>query len=577
MTPSIYINLEDDVSKIVDRIKKERAAELILVCPKRCFLFNDSINLRLLKKQVDLIKKSVHILTMDERGQTYAKEAGFNLKFLPKVSKGGSMSDIGRTREPAKTVAEPEIKDPEKIIVKTKELPKPGIRIARPIVKAQAKTVNLEEVVETSPVAQDVLITPQKKADLETQDDIFPSELEADLEQEKKHGGLWKTVLGFLVFSVVLVIVLFLYVLPKGEVIIYPKSESLVRDLEITAGLNIQSPDSTKLVLPGSRVEESVKLTQKFESKGKKEVGSKAVGQVRIYNFTKLPLNLKASTTTLKLANRTYVLSADVNALKPTVYKNAKTKEIDPSSLGGPFEIIASEGGEEANAPGDTRLEITNQVMGSKPQLVYAKTDGPLIGGTSRYLSFVADTDVEEAKKRLAKSTLEKAQEKFKEKNLILAENGYAMDIQSFTTNKPAGSESPSFEATMEVKFSGLAINPKDLSDLVMDRIKQTLAENKTLEPVQSDEQVTFKYKEIDPKYELGVLSVHFQGKVWYNLTDNLSYYPAEFKGKTPEQVNDILSKDLEIDRVDITIVPSWQKTFPKILSSIKIKVEKGQ
>ena len=98
MVPSIYINLDDDVSKIVDRVKKEHSPEMVLVCPKRCFLFNDSINLRLLKKQTDLIKKTVHILTMDERGQTYAKEAGFNLKFLPKVSKVSSMSDIGSGR-----------------------------------------------------------------------------------------------------------------------------------------------------------------------------------------------------------------------------------------------------------------------------------------------------------------------------------------------------------------------------------------------------------------------------------------------------------------------------------------------
>jgi ABC-type transport system involved in Fe-S cluster assembly fused permease/ATPase subunit len=55
--PSIYINLEDDVSKIITRLKAQSARQVVLVCPKRCFLFNDSINLRLLKKQVDLLGK----------------------------------------------------------------------------------------------------------------------------------------------------------------------------------------------------------------------------------------------------------------------------------------------------------------------------------------------------------------------------------------------------------------------------------------------------------------------------------------------------------------------------------------
>jgi hypothetical protein len=37
MIPSIYINLEDDVPKVIARIKKEKNSSLVLVCPKRCF------------------------------------------------------------------------------------------------------------------------------------------------------------------------------------------------------------------------------------------------------------------------------------------------------------------------------------------------------------------------------------------------------------------------------------------------------------------------------------------------------------------------------------------------------------
>src|ERR1035438_9385080 len=99
--PSVYINLEDDVSKVLDRLRRHSSAQVVLVCPKRCLLFSDSINLRLLKKQADLIGKEVFILTMDERGQTYAKEAGFALKFLPKVSAGAvSVSDVRPMQRP---------------------------------------------------------------------------------------------------------------------------------------------------------------------------------------------------------------------------------------------------------------------------------------------------------------------------------------------------------------------------------------------------------------------------------------------------------------------------------------------
>ena len=70
--PSIYINLEDDVSKIIIRLKAPKLPQMVLVCPKRCFLFSDGINLKLLKKQTDALGKEIFILTMDEKGQGFS-------------------------------------------------------------------------------------------------------------------------------------------------------------------------------------------------------------------------------------------------------------------------------------------------------------------------------------------------------------------------------------------------------------------------------------------------------------------------------------------------------------------------
>jgi len=84
MVKSIYLNLEDDVAHISAKLKRALGDELVLVVPKKSQLFSDSINLRLLKKQADLLGKKVAIMTMDEAGQMYAKEAGFALKHLAK-------------------------------------------------------------------------------------------------------------------------------------------------------------------------------------------------------------------------------------------------------------------------------------------------------------------------------------------------------------------------------------------------------------------------------------------------------------------------------------------------------------
>ncbi len=563
MIPSIYINLDDDVSKIAARLQKEKSTEVVLVCPKRCFLFNDSINLRLLKKQTDLMKKSVSILTMDERGQMYSKEAGFTLKFLSNAPRSKIVSDINPVRSQALGI--------KKHTVVANEPDYSGV-VAEAVkeIKQTAKSVGnmARQPVKTVRQALRRTLTPK----ISVADNIFPKEIE-QIYKDKKRKRHWNRILaGFIVVCLFLGAALYFIILPKAEVFIIPKSENLTRDLEVSVATAIKNPDASRLVLPATKISEEIDLKKKFESKGKKDVGNKATGFVRIYNFTKNPLNLKAATTVLTLGSKSYYLANDIILLKPTGYKNSKTKEINEATLADPVEVVAMDAGESYNVPAGTRLEITNQILGSKPQILYAKTESPISGGTSRYLSVVLESDISNSQVSLKEAILEILQEKLKKQNLFLSDGSYSSEILQFTTDKAAGAQSPNFEASIKLKINGLAINANDLNKLVTDRISQTLASNKVLENRLKDDALAFKMKDLDLKNELGILAVHFQGKVWY-MVPNLDDYPKQLKGKTADEVNEILIKRDEVERIDVVLMPSWQKRFPWLESKIRLKI----
>ena len=588
MIPSIYINLEDDVSKIVERLKKEPAPEVVLVCPKRCFLFNDSINLRLLKKQTELLKKMVSILTMDERGQMYAKEAGFALRFLPKSPKAKSMSDIGAGIRPVKKAqAEPEPEGPTAVA----DLKKAAKKLAKETVKLLPQEpvvpLGLEEIKQTAKKlskAEAALVGTQEELEkpaggsvsprVDVQENIFPQEIESHYKDKQKGSGSWRWVVGFLVLAGALAAAVFLLVLPKGQVILVPKNDILVRDLEISYGTSVKAADSTKLVVPGTQVAEDLELKKTIDSQGKKEVGNRATGFVKIYNFTRLPLNLKAETTTLSLNGKNYNLVNDVSQLKPTGYKNPRTKEVDESTLGDAVEIIAAEGGDSYNLPAGTRLEISNKVFGSKPQVLYAKTDSPVDGGTSRYLSVVTDQDIAGAQEQLKGDGLAQVRSKLQDQGLVLPDDSYTLQVTQFNTDKAAGTQSPNFEADIKLKLTGLAIREAELRQLVFDRVNQTLSDNKTLDTKDGAYQLVYKTKQLDGNNQLGVLSVHFQGRVWYNLSAGTAELAKQLVNKTPDEANELLSKDNEIDRIDVVLSPSWQKRLPFLQNNIQIKIQ---
>ncbi|MBI5530884.1 MAG: hypothetical protein HY918_05335 [Candidatus Doudnabacteria bacterium] len=555
-TPSVYINLEDDVSKIVTRLKHQSAKQIVLVCPKRCFLFNDSINLRLLKKQTDMLGKEIFILTMDERGQLYAKEAGFGLKFLPKSHGSSAFSDVKISKKQPLTQQEPEEAETK----------------ANPITEVVGEIKHFAQNIlpEKQPVKRSAIVkSPVPK--VATLDRIFENEdFAQNTDPKAAKSKVYKSLVGLLVISVMVILVVYFLVLPKATVVVYPKSEPVTRDMEISLSSNIKELDPSKLVLPATAVSETVNVSHKYESQGKKQMGNKASGMVKIYNFTKLPINLKTSTTILTVGSKTYSLVNDVSGIKPTSYSNAKTKEIDQSSLGEPVEIVATSGGDDFNLPAGTRVEITNQVFGSNPQLLYAKTETEISGGTTRYLSVISQDDVDKSKEELLAEAMDDIKTKLAGSGQSLADKSYTLEVLQFTTDNQVGTETPSFQASMQIKVTGLAYATKDLKDLITQRIGQTLASNKSL-VYKDPESTTVKIKSYDATAQLAVLNVHFEGQAVFNI--ELPYLAPELVGKSKTEVYEILKSKAEIDRVDMTLAPSWQKKFPYLASKIKVTV----
>ncbi|HVY67640.1 MAG TPA: hypothetical protein VHA30_01945 [Patescibacteria group bacterium] len=554
MIPSIYLNLEDDVAKVITRLKHNTARQAVLVFPKRSLMFSDSINLRLLKKQVDLLGKEVFILTMDERGQLYAKEAGFALKFLPKTPAGRGVGDIRVARPQAPAAAVLPEKEPAAAIKRRAVL-----SVKRPAQK---------------PVLQAVAVSsPRPMTDVKINDSIFPRELEqqdrqAAAEQKKNHGH--KGLVAMLIISLLIVAALVLVVLPKAEVMIYPKTENVTRDMEISMSTNIGQVDSAALTMPAAKVDETVNVSGVFSSQGKQQVGNKADGTVKIYNFTGAPINLKASTTILTVGSKNYTLAADAFGIKPTSYSNAKTKEVNQDSLSPSVEVVAQDGGEDFNLPAGTRMEITNQVFGSRPQVLYAKTDTEISGGTTRYLSVIGQSDVDAAKNQLQSQAMQEIRDKLKGSGLVLPEQSYSFVVSQFTTDNPVGAQAPSFNASLQAKLSGLAYKDADLQSLISQRITQTIADNKTLVPKGQDA-VSVGVKNYDPVGQLATLNVHYEGLAVYEV--DLSNIENQLRGKNQAEVNQLLDARPEIDKIEITLAPSWQKTFPWLTKKIRVSV----
>lgn len=73
---TLYIDIDEEITSIIDRVRKSAANEIIVIAPKRALLLQSLVNLKLLKKEVERRKKKLMIVTQDKIGKKLIEKAG---------------------------------------------------------------------------------------------------------------------------------------------------------------------------------------------------------------------------------------------------------------------------------------------------------------------------------------------------------------------------------------------------------------------------------------------------------------------------------------------------------------------
>lgn len=549
MFKTVYCTIEDDVKTIAARLKTEPVSDFVLVFPKRSYIFSDPLNLKMLKKQLDILKKQARIMTMDERGQQAAVAAGFVLEPVPVRQPRGTAGDMvvrSRAVDRAEFLQQAE-PDPAAEIVAESEEPVVSTPVPEPV----------RPVARTKPIPR-----------VTVHDTIFsetPRRASAEVERIRERAQSSKK--RRFVLTGVLAIVLLVgsagavFALPRAQVVVVPKSEPVQRDMEIALSVETKAADVASLVLPAQYLDIVRPAEEKFEATGKKEVGTVARGTVRIFNLTGSSINLRAATTTLQANGRTFSFTKD------QLYIRSVTRAgLTNPNAGVVAEVVAGAAGEASNLPVGTKLEISNQVFGNKPDVLYAVVEEAFTGGNSRFVTTIEEADLVSARAALVAGVVDAIGLDMKAKGQLLAESAYTSEIANFSTDKPAGTESPTFTAKASVRVRGLAFEPLSLTELVRRRVAQVLPQTGRLQDASKD-RMSFQVKRLDVVGGTMALVVHLETRMFQVLdTQNLA---AELRGKTVSAGESVLLQKQPIASVRFDLWPKWYKKLPFLESRI--------
>lgn len=104
MHKTLYIDIDEEITSVIDRVRKAEAKEVIIVAPKNSTLLQSIVNLKLLKKEADRRKKQLLIITQDKVGKKLIEKAGI-------LAQAKAGSDLFLGSDPEEKPYEPKYAD----------------------------------------------------------------------------------------------------------------------------------------------------------------------------------------------------------------------------------------------------------------------------------------------------------------------------------------------------------------------------------------------------------------------------------------------------------------------------------
>ena len=620
MHQTIYIDVDEEITSILDRVRQEQVMDIFLVVPKGAMLLNSIINLKLLKKESEKMGKTVTIVAPnDKRAKTMIERAGikaedYNKRMNEQRPQMGSASEKIQTTQIDKAVA-------ESVGETQQQIKQGGLDVGstsffsketQTIVKQSQVGDNLSS--EQAPVKQTQAIpTKQDLLSQNNNTDQAWSEYKqsGQTREYTKEQGNMKGVKGesfreggkhsyfnngenvdnnkgkgFLVtffrkktlitsaslFIVVLLGAMSWYMInyPKLTLVIYPLKKDISQEVKLTVQDGLANIDIDEKNIPGEYLESSLEKTLEFDATGSKVLdknGAKAKGVVTILNyFSDKPQPLVKTTRVLSKSGKLFRLTKGVTVPGMDGEEPGKIEAF----------VQADRSGEEFNISKD-EFTIEGFKGGPKYEKFKVTSSDAMAGGItstdSKTQKVVSETDLDKARKDTLKAlddSLEEEISKRLDPDQEVVGSSVEKEIISNKSSHLVDTIADKFSYTIVYKIKVVAFYKDDMRQIVEKAVQDDLNRNYQLD---TDFTTEIKRGIVDLDKKTLTVYVNTEGIAWFEI--DKTKLKESIAGADSEETKKALNKDAGIQSAEIKPSPSWSTKVPSNLDKITIEIIK--
>lgn len=462
---TIYVDVDDEITGIIDKIENAKHDIVALVLPKRATMLQSIVNMRLLKRSADTAGKSVVLITSEVALLPLAGVAGLHAAKSLQSKPIIPPAPTSPAEKPDPSEEEPAVEEDDLDDIPTTL---DHHRSTGELAKAPADDEENEETI----VLDD--------AETEESKNKAASEKSTEAPKDKKikvpnfDRFRMFLVLGILgAIGFVVFIILAIFVLPKATINIKATSLPVSANLSLITSDSAKQLDLAKKIIPVTLKTTDQKVTQQVQATGQQNNGTKASGTVTLANCTVSPVTIPAgtgvSTNGLTFITQNSLSLTDGNFTGGGVCKST-------GSHVGSVSVISQGAGAKYNvAPSTFTVSGYSGVSGS--------SGSSMTGGTDNIITVVSQTDLDNAKAKITSGDADKFVKAFEDQ---LAQDGYYVLVATLKPSDPAVSSTPSVgqpasTATTNIKitYTVLAVKKMDLSSAVSDSLNKQMDKTK--------------------------------------------------------------------------------------------------
>ena len=536
----IYIDVEDDITAIIGKVKQSREKIVVLVPPKRIGVLQSAVNLRLLSRTTTQSGK--HLVLITTNGALTALAAAAK---IPVAKNLQSKPEIG--------AAPDEDADIEEDIIDGSQLPVG--ELARTADRGTAFTAVSpavdEAVRENAAEEKGGRTAPVRSRPVRTKSGVKVPNFDSFRKKLLLIGAGGLVLIGFLVWAI--------FFAPRANVVIAARTT----DTPVNARVTLDPAATTTLqegLLKSTTKQTKKDQTVEFAATGKKDVGNKATGSMKLTRTSPsaTPVTVPAGTE-FTASGLTFV-----STQAATLTSQLTPSGFDPGSA--TVAVQATDIGDNYNL---SARGYTSSVSGVDAN----GTD--MAGGSKKTVTVVSADDVQKATEQLAEQKTDDIKRDLAKQfdgTFVVVDQSFKIDQANPSSAPAVDQESTDGKArlTSSVTYSLSAVAKSELKMYLDDYFKAQLKDK-------DDQRV---YDNGSGEAKLSNISVVDGGKFGANLVANARIGPKisddEVKelaaGKRYGDIQASLEAIQGVESVDVEYSPFWVTSTPNDVKRISVE-----